>query len=810
MKLIFRGKLLDRRYRVLRTLAKGGFGETYVAEDTRLPGNPQCVVKHLKPSSTNTQLLENAKRLFLIEAETLQKLGKHDQIPQLLAYFEENREFYLVQELIQGHTLTRELIPGRVWTEPQVYRLLWEILGILSFIHRHDVIHRDIKPDNLIRRRPDQKLVLVDFGTVKQSVADQGQSNTTIIAGTPGYMPTEQGRGKPRPSSDIYALGIIGIQALTGLKPSELQEDLATGELLWRPWANCSEEIAAILEKMVRYHFKERYTSAEDALQDLEPLMDQEPAIAELETELWVQPRAAESATDSVEAEELDLPSTPTLLSQPSAEAATALSLPLMESLAANSSERSTKAEKPLSGEVTELETNVETVIETNIPTVVEAAATTSELPELTDRSPTAESPEPVQTMLSLPVLDEVAKGKAPESLALASPDPQADPPQVDPPQVDPPQAHSLQAAPFEADSAQDGSAQNGSAQNGAVQTQGAPTLLSQPVKSSRPAQPPAIATPTATVLSPSLAAGSPASPVADPAPAPAATRQWRWMAGIGGGIAIAALLGGSVYWFQQRQAYLSAQAALEAVQSSKLAGRYQDCIQQAKEIPSGYSDLQTQSQTLLGECLLAQAKTLAGERKFKDAIAQVAQVSADLPVYAEAQTLISQWAKEILQTATNSYRKGNLQEAEAIVKAIPADADLAQEAQQNLDQWRSEWNKNEALLKTAQQALDKKQWDNALAETDKLRLLTQPVPQNSPYWKAKIEPIATKAEREIAAAEAARAAAQAQAVSDSPSDSNEPYPGDPVYLPGYPSQSNPAPPPASAPSGSGWGKEQR
>jgi serine/threonine protein kinase/CHASE3 domain sensor protein len=763
-------------------LAKGGFGETYVAEDTRLPGNPQCVVKHLKPSSSNTLLLENAKRLFLIEAETLQKLGKHDQIPQLLAYFEENREFYLVQELIQGHTLTRELTPGRVWTEPQVYRLLWEILGILSFIHRHDVIHRDIKPDNLIRRRPDQKFVLVDFGTVKQSVANQGQSNTTIIAGTPGYMPTEQGRGKPRPSSDIYALGIIGIQALTGLKPSELQEDLATGELLWRPWASCSEEIATILEKMVRYHFKERYTSAEDALQDLEPLMDQEPAIAELETELWVQPRAA----DSVEAVELDLPSAPTLLSQPSAEAATALSLPLMESLAATSSEPSAKAETPLSGEVTELETNVETVIETNIPTVVEAAAATSELSELTDLSPAAETAEPVQTLLSLPLPDKGSEGKAPELLALASPDLQSDPPQADLPQ----------AASFEADSEQ----------NGSVQSEGALTLLSQPAKSSQPVQPPAIATPTATVLSPSPAAGSPASPVPDPAPVPPATRQWRWIV-IGGGIAIAALLGGSVYWFQQRQAYLSAQAALEAVQSSKLAGRYQDCIQQAKAVLSGYADLQTQSQTLLGECLLAQAKTLAGERKFKDAIAQVTQVSADFPVYAEAQTLMSQWAEEILQTATNAYRKGNLKEAEAIVKAIPADAALAQEAQQSLDQWRSEWNKNEALLKTAQQALDKKQWDNALAETAKLRLLNQPVPQNSLYWKAKIEPIATKAEREIAAAEAARLeAARSQPISNSPVYSGEAPSGDS----GSPQwhQSDPSPP-VSAPSRS-WPTEQR
>jgi len=304
MKSLLRGKLLDRRYRVLRTLAKGGFGETYIAEDTRLPGNPGCVVKHLKPSDSNPKLLENAKRLFLIEAETLQRLGKHDQIPQLMAYFEENREFYLVQELIQGQTLTQELQPGDRWSESQVCQMLEGILGILSFVHQHGVIHRDIKPDNIIRREPDKALVLVDFGTVKQVVVAQTQVSTTIIAGTPGYMPTEQGRGKPRPSSDIYALGMIGIQAVTGLSLSQIQEDANTGELVWQPWAACSDELAAILARMVRYHFKDRYPSAEEVLQALAPLLSQingsvDAHIKELEVkELEVEDKSSSTATE--------------------------------------------------------------------------------------------------------------------------------------------------------------------------------------------------------------------------------------------------------------------------------------------------------------------------------------------------------------------------------------------------------------------------------------------------------------------------------------------------------------------------------
>ncbi len=273
------GDILDNRYRIIRTLATGGFGQTYLAEDTRRPGNPMCVVKHLTPASSDPRFLKNATRLFLTEAQTLERLGiVHDQIPRLLAYFEENQEFYLVQDWIDGRTLTYELQPGQRWSEIKVYQMFDEVLKILQFIHSFGVIHRDIKPDNLIRRRQDDKLVLVDFGTVKQirsQILTPGQinANATIAVGTPGYMPTEQSRGNPRPNSDIYALGIIGIQAVTGLNPTQYQEDNETGEIIWRPWAQISEDLASIITKMVRYHFKDRYQSATEALQALEPLL---------------------------------------------------------------------------------------------------------------------------------------------------------------------------------------------------------------------------------------------------------------------------------------------------------------------------------------------------------------------------------------------------------------------------------------------------------------------------------------------------------------------------------------------------------
>lgn len=270
------GKLLDRRYQVTQVLGAGGFGRTYLAQDTRRPGNPTCVVKQLKPLTSEPSFLETARRLFNSEAETLEQLGNHDHIPRLLAYFEEDQEFYLVQEYIEGHTLSQELQPGQRWDESRVIELLKEVLSVLEFVHHHGVIHRDIKPDNLIRRNSDQKLVLVDFGAVKQirtqMASAYGQPSATVAVGTPGYMPSEQALGQPRPSSDIYALGIIAIQALTGLMPISIQEDLSTGELLWQHLVSVSRGFANILTKMVRYHFKDRYQTASEVLQALQQL----------------------------------------------------------------------------------------------------------------------------------------------------------------------------------------------------------------------------------------------------------------------------------------------------------------------------------------------------------------------------------------------------------------------------------------------------------------------------------------------------------------------------------------------------------
>lgn len=271
------GNTLVGRYQIINQLGGGGFGETFVACDTHLPGLPQCVVKKLKPQATDPVTLETARRLFDTEAQVLYKLGVHEQIPQLLAYFEENAQFYLVQEFIAGHDLSQELTPGKVFGEPEVISLVQEILSILEFVHQQQVIHRDVNPHNLLRRQADGKLVLIDFGAVKQIttqvVHPKGQTKSTIAIGTPGYLPGEQARGTPKFSSDIYAVGIIALQALTGLSPDQLEIDVNSHEIIWQHHTTVSAEFAEFIDQMVRYDFRQRYPTASVALQKLQELI---------------------------------------------------------------------------------------------------------------------------------------------------------------------------------------------------------------------------------------------------------------------------------------------------------------------------------------------------------------------------------------------------------------------------------------------------------------------------------------------------------------------------------------------------------
>lgn len=266
------------RYLIFKELGKGAFGQTYLATDQQIPGHPQCVVKQLKPQSNDEFTLRQAKRLFTEEAEKLSQLSGHRQIPRLLAYYPE--KFCLVQEFISGHDLSEEIVPGKQCTEAEVIDILQEILQVLEFIYDNGLIHRDLKPSN-IRRTPEGKLVLIDFGTVKEVKTlmfdQQGEPKTTIVTGTPGYMPAEQSAGKPRHNSDIYALGMIAIFALTGKSPSQFDEDPYTCDIIWQQNISVSKPLADLIDKMVRFDHTQRYQSATDVLNDLEAVKTTKP-----------------------------------------------------------------------------------------------------------------------------------------------------------------------------------------------------------------------------------------------------------------------------------------------------------------------------------------------------------------------------------------------------------------------------------------------------------------------------------------------------------------------------------------------------
>ena len=265
------GKILTGRYEVVKKLGAGGFGQIFLAKDRHLPGNPLCVVKKLKPK--DPKVFDLAKRKFEDEANSLYRLGKHDQIPRLQAHFEESGNFYLVEDYIEGQSLDRVLVEGKPLSKQEAIDLLADILQVLVFVHSQNAIHRDIKPTNLIRRASDGKIVLIDFGAVKdlQNLGAGGSraSQLSVPIGSPGYTPREQLMGNPHYSSDLYAAGLVCLQALTGLTPNDFPKDPETQEYrcaLFKEHADISPGLAKILDKMVRQDYRKRYRTAAEAL----------------------------------------------------------------------------------------------------------------------------------------------------------------------------------------------------------------------------------------------------------------------------------------------------------------------------------------------------------------------------------------------------------------------------------------------------------------------------------------------------------------------------------------------------------------
>lgn len=268
--------LLSNRYQILETLGQGGFGKTFLAIDTQMPSVRKCVIKQLKPTLQQSQSIPQwLQERFKLEAAVLERLGEnHPQIPCLYAYFPENNQFYLVQEWIEGETLSQVHQRRGNFSATEVRELLSSILPILDYIHAYRIIHRDIKPDNIIIRATDGRPVLIDFGIVKEAVAtminSNGKTAYSIALGTPGYMPSEQAAGRPVYSSDLYSLGLTAVFLLTGKTPQYLETDPHTGEILWdKEIPNLDSDLTSIINRTLCFHPKDRFLTAKTMLASL-------------------------------------------------------------------------------------------------------------------------------------------------------------------------------------------------------------------------------------------------------------------------------------------------------------------------------------------------------------------------------------------------------------------------------------------------------------------------------------------------------------------------------------------------------------
>ncbi|MHC5677106.1 protein kinase domain-containing protein [Nostoc sp.] len=261
--------LLKERYRAIKPIGQGGFGKTFLAVDEDKPSKPRCVIKQFYPQAQGTNTLAKAVELFNQEAVQLDQLGKHPQIPELLAYFTQEDRQYLVQEFIDGQNLAQELAHQGAFSETQIWQLLNDLLSVLQFCHARHVIHRDIKPENIILRSSDSKLVLVDFGAAKSATsAALNQTGTSI--GSPEYVAPEQMRGRAIFASDIYSLGATCINLLTVRSPFD-SYDTNNGTWVWQQYLQTpvSNQLSHILNKMLESIPIRRYQTVDEVIKDL-------------------------------------------------------------------------------------------------------------------------------------------------------------------------------------------------------------------------------------------------------------------------------------------------------------------------------------------------------------------------------------------------------------------------------------------------------------------------------------------------------------------------------------------------------------
>lgn len=268
-------QLLGGRYRVLRQLSRGSFGDTYLAEDTHR-FQELCVLKEFNPQVQGKPALDKAQMLFEREASILYQIN-HPQVPRFRQLLRHEGRLFLVQDYVEGPTyrelLDRRRAYGECFNEAEAVQFLMQLLPLLQYLHSIGIVHRDISPDNLIQRNADGRPMLIDFGGVKQLVVNvrhqlgvaqpyQAADGTVTRLGTVGYAPEEQlESGQVSPATDLYALGMTALVLLTGKDPEELYDERRQ-RWVWTEQVDLSHTLTQVLNRLVAHYPGDRYSSA--------------------------------------------------------------------------------------------------------------------------------------------------------------------------------------------------------------------------------------------------------------------------------------------------------------------------------------------------------------------------------------------------------------------------------------------------------------------------------------------------------------------------------------------------------------------